>query len=46
MVEGNNNGHPVRGVINDVAEEMVLVDFNHPLSGMDLNFDIELVEVD
>lgn len=45
VVEGSTNGKPVRGVISDVASEMVLVDFNHPLSGKDLNFDIELIEV-
>ena len=46
VVEGASNGQPVRGVISDVADSIVLVDFNHPLSGKDLNFDIELIKVD
>ena len=45
IVEGEANGQPVRGAIVNVEEEIVRIDFNHPLSGKDLNFDIELVEV-
>lgn len=45
IVEGEANGQPVRGAIIGVEGETVTVDFNHPLSGQDLNFDIELVEV-
>jgi len=45
IVEGEANGQPVRGAIVGVENEVVTVDFNHPLSGQDLNFDIELVEV-
>ena len=45
IVEGEANGQPVRGAIIDVMDEAVKVDFNHPLSGRNLNFDIELVEV-
>lgn len=45
IVEGEANGQPVRGAIVGVEEQTVRVDFNHPLSGEDLNFDIELVEV-
>ena len=45
IIEGNVQGQPVRGVINQVDEEVVVVDFNHPMAGKNLNFDIELVEV-
>ncbi len=45
IVEGEANGQPVRGSIIEIDQENVKIDFNHPLSGRDLNFDIELVEV-
>ena len=45
IVEGEANGQPVRGAIVNVQDDTVQVDFNHPLSGRDLNFDIELIEV-
>ena len=44
-VEGQVGEQPVRGIINEVDEETVTIDFNHPLAGKDLNFQIELVEV-
>lgn len=45
VIEGNVQGQPVRGVINQIEGEVVVVDFNHPMAGKNLNFDIELVEV-
>jgi len=45
VIEGNVQNQPVRGVINQVEEEFVVIDFNHPMAGKNLNFDIELVEV-
>lgn len=45
VIEGNVQGQPVRGVINQVEEEVVVIDFNHPMAGKNLNFDIELVNV-
>lgn len=45
VVEGEANGQQVRGSIINVENDTVQIDFNHPLSGRDLNFDIELVEV-
>lgn len=45
IVEGEANGQPVRGSIVKIDEQSVQIDFNHPLSGRDLNFDIELLEV-
>jgi FKBP-type peptidyl-prolyl cis-trans isomerase 2 len=32
-------------VITDVTEENVTIDANHPLAGLPLTFDIELVEI-
>jgi peptidylprolyl isomerase len=49
-------GHPVRGVSPDgqqvlakivsFTDDEVMLDMNHPLAGKDLNFEIELVEID
>lgn len=32
-------------VIADIKEETVLIDFNHPLAGKDLTFDVEITDV-
>lgn len=45
VIEGNVGNQPVRGIINSINTETVTVDFNHPMAGKDLNFEIELVEV-
>ena len=47
MVQGQNDmGQPVVGTINEVKENDVTIDFNHPMAGKDLNFEIELVSID
>ena len=40
------SGMPVPAVVIDVTPEAVTLDANHELAGKDLNFDIELVEVE
>jgi FKBP-type peptidyl-prolyl cis-trans isomerase SlpA len=40
------NGSTVPGIIREVTEENVLVDFNHPLCGRDVMFAVEIVSVD
>lgn len=45
VIEGSVQGQPVRGVISQVDSETVVVDFNHPMAGRNLNFDIELIDV-
>ena len=45
VIEGSVQDKPVRGVISQIEEEFVVVDFNHPMAGKNLNFDIELVDV-
>lgn len=45
VIEGSVQGQPVRGIISQVEDEVVVVDFNHPMAGKNLNFDIELVKV-
>jgi len=39
------DGSELPGVIRDVAGQSVTVDFNHPLSGQVLTFDVEILEV-
>lgn len=38
-------GHPVPFVIKEIEDENVTIDFNHPLAGKNLSFDVELVDV-
>ena len=40
------NGSTVPGIIREVTEENVLVDFNHPLCGRDVMFAVEIVSVE
>ena len=37
---------PVFGTIQEVKDNTVMIDFNHPMAGKDLNFEIELVNVE
>ena len=47
MVEmKSEKGHPLPATITGVDENEVTLDFNHPLSGETLNFEIEMVETD
>ena len=39
------NGDPVQFIIKEVREQTVLVDFNHPLAGRTLHFDVTVREV-
>jgi FKBP-type peptidyl-prolyl cis-trans isomerase 2 len=43
MSNGSGQNFPV--VIKEVKDDVVLLDANHPLSGEDLVFDLELVEI-
>ena len=46
MVRGENpSGQPVVARIEAVNEEAVVLDFNHPLAGKTLNFEIEVLDV-
>jgi peptidylprolyl isomerase len=46
LVEGSTeSGQPVAALILEIHENEVLMDFNHPLAGESLNFEIELVEI-
>jgi FKBP-type peptidyl-prolyl cis-trans isomerase 2 len=38
-------GQQLQATIRKIEEEQVTLDFNHPLAGQELNFDLELVEI-
>jgi FKBP-type peptidyl-prolyl cis-trans isomerase 2 len=39
------NGQQIPVKIKEVKKDVVVIDFNHPLAGKTLNFDVEVVEV-
>src|SRR5690606_2239993 len=41
----DQNGRPLRGIVLDVAQDTVKLDFNHRLAGKTLNFSGEIVDV-
>ncbi len=41
----DENGYPLSGKILEVTSDSVLVDFNHPLAGLDLYFEGKILEV-
>ncbi|KJR97765.1 MAG: hypothetical protein VR65_22260 [Desulfobulbaceae bacterium BRH_c16a] len=41
----NRSGERVNFVVNDVDEKTVTIDGNHPLAGLNLTYDVELLEV-
>ena len=51
LTEGNyltledNQGNPLRGKVLSAADEIVKMDFNHPLAGQDLHFKGGVVDV-
>ncbi len=40
------NGSEMPGIVRDVTEDSVTVDFNHPLASEEVTFDIEVVSID
>ena len=47
IVKGRTaQGADVSAIISEIKEEHIVLDFNHPLAGKDINFDIELVSVE
>ena len=41
----DNQGNRMMGIVKEVGEETVKMDFNHPMAGKTLNFDVEVVSV-
>ena len=45
MVGASNAGHTFRGVVKEITDKEVVLDFNHPLAGKTLHFDVEIKEI-
>ena len=41
----DTNGNPLNGIINEITDTYVKMDFNHPLAGLDLFFSGKIVDV-
>lgn len=45
MAFSGPDGVDIPGIISDISGESVTVDFNHPLAGQDVCFEVEILEV-
>ena len=45
IVGASANGHNFRAKITEITDTEVVLDFNHPLAGKELHFDVEIVSV-
>jgi FKBP-type peptidyl-prolyl cis-trans isomerase SlyD len=41
----DTDGNPLNGVINEITDTYVKMDFNHPMAGLDLFFTGRIVDV-
>lgn len=41
----DNEGNRMDGIVIDVNQSEVKMDFNHPLAGQDLHFEVEIIDV-
>ncbi|MCK6264872.1 FKBP-type peptidyl-prolyl cis-trans isomerase [Vibrio sp. ZSDE26] len=46
MAFSGPDGAEIPGIITDIAGDSVTVDFNHPLAGQDVTFDVEILSVE
>ncbi|MDA9557510.1 FKBP-type peptidyl-prolyl cis-trans isomerase [Vibrio sp.] len=46
MAFTGQGGMEIPGIITEIAGDSVTVDFNHPLAGQDVNFDVEILAVE
>lgn len=46
IVQGEHDGNPLIAKILSEQNETVTLDFNHPMAGQDLTFNIEVVDID
>ncbi len=46
MAFSGPDGMEIPGIITEIAGDSVTVDFNHPLAGRDVVFDVEILEVE
>lgn len=45
LVGASANGHSFRAKIAEITDTEVVLDFNHPLAGKELHFDVKIVSV-
>jgi FKBP-type peptidyl-prolyl cis-trans isomerase SlyD len=41
----DENGRPFQGIVCEVTDDVVVMDFNHPMAGKDLHFTVTVVDV-
>lgn len=41
----DQEGNPMRGIVQNVTDTVVKIDFNHPLAGKDLHFSGDVIEL-
>jgi FKBP-type peptidyl-prolyl cis-trans isomerase SlyD len=41
----DTEGHPLTGIINEITDTYVRMDFNHPMAGLDLYFSGKIIDV-
>lgn len=46
MAFSGPDGMEIPGIITDIAGDSVTVDFNHPLAGQDVTFEVEILSVE
>ncbi|EHE0025416.1 MULTISPECIES: FKBP-type peptidyl-prolyl cis-trans isomerase [Vibrio] len=46
MAFSGPDGMEIPGIITEIAGDSVTVDFNHPLAGQDITFDVEILSVE
>ncbi|MBR3899593.1 MAG: peptidylprolyl isomerase [Elusimicrobiaceae bacterium] len=45
MVGASNAGHTFRAIVKEITDKEITLDFNHPLAGKDLTFEVEVKEI-
>ena len=45
MVGASNAGHTFRAIVKEITDTEITLDFNHPLAGKDLTFEVEIKEI-
>ncbi|MCV6068909.1 peptidylprolyl isomerase, partial [Escherichia coli] len=46
MAFSGPDGMEIPGIITEIAGDSVTVDFNHPLAGQDVTFEVEILSVE
>lgn len=45
VVGASNAGHTFRAIVKEITDTEVVLDFNHPLAGKELTFEVEIKEI-